>query len=55
MTWHDCATVSGQSYLLMMIAYMYDPACYVTDTEYEQRYNISSNVQATVEKLRIYI
>ena len=55
MMWHGCATVGGQSYLLMMIAYIYDPACYLTDTEYEQKYNISSNVQAIVEKLRFYI
>ena len=53
--WHGCATVGGQSYLLMTIAYIYDPACYLTDTEYEQKYNISSNVQAIVEKLRFYI
>ena len=55
MMWHDCATVGGHSYLLMMIACMYDPACYLTDTEYERKYNISSNVQAIVEKPRIYI
>ena len=55
MMWHDCATVGGHSYLLMMIACMYDPACYLTDTEYEQKYDISSNVQAIVEKPRIYI
>ena len=55
MMWHDCATVGGHSYLSMMIACMYDPACYLTDTEYEQKCNISSNVQAIVEKPRIYI
>ena len=55
MMWHDCATVGGHSYLLMMIAWMYDPACYLTDNEYEQKYNISSDVQAIVEKPIIYI
>ena len=54
MMWHDCATVGGHNYLLMMIACMYDPACYLTDSEYEQKYNISSNVQAIVEKRMIY-
>ena len=38
-----------------MIACIYDPACYLTDTEYEQKYNISSNIKAIVEKPRIYI
>ena len=38
-----------------MIACMYDPVCYLTGTEYEQRYNISSNVQGIAEKPRIYI
>ena len=55
MMWHDFATVSGHSYLLMMIVCMYDPACYLTDSEYEQKYNISSNAQAIVEKPTIYI
>ena len=39
----------------MMIACMYHPACYLIDSEYEQKYNISSNVQAIVEKPIIYI
>ena len=37
MMWHDCATFDGHSYLLIMIACIYDPACYLTDTEYEQK------------------
>ena len=49
MMWHDCATVGGCSYLFKMIACMYHPACYLTDSEYEEKYNISSNVQAIVE------
>ena len=55
MMWHDCATDGGHSYFLMMIVCMYDPVCHLTDIEYEQKYNISSNVQAIVEKPRIYI
>ena len=55
MMWHDCATVGGHSYLLMMIASMYGPVCYLTDTEYQQNCNISPNVQVDVEKARIYI
>ena len=27
MMWHDCSTTEGHSYLLMMVTYMYDPAC----------------------------
>ena len=49
------ATIAGHSYLLMMIVWIYDLACYLTDTKYEQKYNFSSNIQAIVEKPRIYI
>ena len=55
MMWHDFPTVGGRIYLLMMIACIYDTACYLTDAEYEQKYNISSNIQAIVEKPRIFI
>ena len=35
MMWYDCSTVEGQSYLLMMTACIYDPACNYTDTEFQ--------------------
>ena len=35
MMWHDCSTVGGQSYLLMMTACIQDAACNYTDTEFQ--------------------
>ena len=55
MMWHDCPTIGGHSYLLMMVACMYDPACYFTDIEFHQKYNEHVNIQAIVETPRIYI
>ena len=55
MMWHDCSTVGGHSCLLMMLACMYDPACYSTDTEFHLNYNKLVNIQAIVETPMIYI
>ena len=44
MTWHDCSTVGGHSYLLMMIACIYDPACYYTDTEFQEKFDVLVNI-----------
>ena len=50
---HDCSTVGGHSYLLMMIACIYDPACYYTDTEFQQKFDVFVNIQTIVEKPRL--
>ena len=55
MMWHDCSTIGGHSYLLMMIACMYDPACYFTDIEFHQKYNVLVNIQTIIETPMIYI
>ena len=55
MMWHDCSTIGGHSYLLMMVACMYDPACYFTDVEFHQKYNELVNIQAIVETPMIYL
>ena len=55
MMWHDCSTVRGHSYLLMMIACIYDPACYYTDTEFQEKFDVFINIQTNVEKPWVYI
>ena len=55
MMWHDCSTVRGHSYLLMMIAFIYDPACYYTDTEFQEKFDVFVNIQKNVEKPWVYI
>ena len=55
MMWHDCSTIGGHSYLLMMVACIYEPACYFTDTEFHKKYNELVNIQAIVETPMINI
>ena len=38
MTWHDCSTISSHSYFMIMVSTMYDPAVYLTNNEYLQKY-----------------
>ena len=53
--WHDCSTIGGHSYLQMMVACIYDLACYFTDIEFRQKYNELVNIQSIVETPMIYI
>ena len=53
--WHDCLTVGGHSYLLMMIACIYDSECYYTDTEFQQIFDVFVNIQTIAEKPRLCI
>ena len=39
----------------MMIACIYDPACYYADTEFQQKYDAFVNIQTIVEKPKLYI
>ena len=55
MMWHDCSTVGGHSYLLIMIACIYDPACYYTYTEFQQKFDVFVSIQTIFEKPRLYI
>ena len=45
MMWQDCSTIGGHSYLLLMVACMYDVACYFTDIEFHLKYNELVNIQ----------
>ena len=49
MIWHDGSTINAHSYLLIMISYLYDPACHLTDKEFKNKYGINTNVQSIVE------
>ena len=55
MFWHDGPSLSNHSYILMMVAVMYDPAIHLTDLEYKEKYGININVQASVEKPHLYL
>ena len=55
MMWHDCSKVGGHSYLLMMIACIYDLAWYYTNTEFQEKFNVFVNIQTIVEKPTLYI
>ena len=55
MVWHDCSTISSHSYFMIMLSVMYDPAVYLTNNEYLQRYKCRNDVQATVEQPQLYI
>ena len=41
--------ISAHSHLLMMISYLYDQACHLTDTEFKERHGVDINVQSMVE------
>ena len=55
MMWHDCSTVGGHSYLLIMIASIYDPECYYAYTEFQQKFDVFVSIQTIFEKPRLYI
>ena len=52
---HDGSTLSGYSYLLMMVSIMYDTAVFLTNEEYEQNYHTSLDIQSTVGKPQVYL
>ena len=53
--WYDCSTVGIHSYLLMMIACIYNPAYFYTDTEFQEKFDVFVNIETIVEKPRLYI
>ena len=55
MMWHDNSSITAHSHLLIMISYLYDPACYLVDSEFKKRHGVNINVQCVVEKPEIYI
>ena len=55
MSWNDCSTISSNSHFLEMKSIMYDPAVFLTDDEYHEKYGHQINVQATVEEPTIHI
>ena len=55
MIWHDLSTVANHSHLVFMVSCLYDPACFYTDSEYEQLTGTQINIQAKVETPSVYI
>ena len=50
--WHDGSTLSNHGHLLMMATCLYDPAVFLTDDEYKEKYNMEVNVQSRGQKTR---
>ena len=55
MVWHDCYTISSHSYFTIMVSTMYDPAVYLANNEYLQKYKCRIDVQETVEQPQLHI
>ena len=55
MMWHDGSSLASHSHVLMMISTIYDPAVFLTDKEYKEKFGQSINVQSQIEKPKIYI
>ena len=55
MIWHDLPTVANHSHLVFMVSCLYDPACFYTDSEYEQLTGTQINIQAKVETPSVYV
>ena len=52
---HDCSIISSQIYFMAMLRTIYDPAVYLINNEYLQKYKCRIDVQATVEQPQMYI
>ena len=55
--WHDHSDILNHSYISFMISALYDPAVFLTDDEYKERYPDSPpvDVQAVIERPYLYI
>lgn len=55
--WHDHSDILNHSYVSFMISALYDPAIFLTDEEFQQKYpdNPPVDVQSVVEKPYLYI
>ncbi|CAC5371003.1 unnamed protein product [Mytilus coruscus] len=55
--WHDHSSILNHSYVCFTISWLYDPANYFTDIEYQEKYTDRKpiNVQGIVEKPKLYI
>ncbi|CAG2220767.1 unnamed protein product [Mytilus edulis] len=55
--WHDHSCILNHSYVCFTISWLYDPANYFTDIEYQEKYKDRKpiNVQGIVEKPKLYI
>jgi len=55
MFWHDGSSISNHSHILMTVSCIYDPATFLTDAEYQQKYGKLINVQPIVEAPYLYL
>ena len=55
--WHDHSDILNHSYISFMISALYDPAVFLTDDEYKERYpdRPPVDVQAVIERPYLYI
>ncbi|XP_035663701.1 uncharacterized protein LOC118407344 [Branchiostoma floridae] len=55
MYWEDGATLANHGYILYLFSTIYDEAIHLTDTEYEQKFNLKISVQSAVEQPHVYL
>ena len=55
MVWHDLSTVANHSHLVFMVSYLYDPATFYSDSEYEEITGEKVSIQAQVEAPQLHI
>ena len=53
--WQDGSTISNHGHILIMVNAVYDKALYMTDDEYYLKLGYHKNVQAEVEKPKLYL
>ncbi|XP_019632908.1 PREDICTED: uncharacterized protein LOC109476416 isoform X2 [Branchiostoma belcheri] len=53
--WEDGASMANHGHILYLVATIYDPAVFLTNAEYYQKYKVKLNVQAMVERPEIYL
>ena len=53
--WHDHATILSTGFLMITVHTLYDPAVFLTNSEYQQCTQIAVDIQTEVEKPEIYM
>ncbi|XP_019624951.1 PREDICTED: uncharacterized protein LOC109470439 [Branchiostoma belcheri] len=53
--WEDGACLANHGYILYLISTLYDPAIFLTNAEYFEKYKVKLNVQSEVERPELYL
>ena len=56
MFWHDGSNLANHSHILMTVSVMYDKAIFLTEDEYNEKFNVKiKNIQSIIEEPFFYI